>query len=185
MGMNNTLGAIRQYDLRAFLRLYDLGLNSNFIGSTYLFFSRYGILIFFLSFIYLIWVKRINALLCSLLSMLTAGAIDLIIYIIWKRPRPFVAHADLVTQAADQTKVDLSSFPSSHTYVAFAVATSIFLYGHKRLGLLLFIIAILVAISRVGAGFHYPSDIIGGAMLGIFSGIVAYLFIQKAERCWE
>ena len=179
------LDTIRQYDLRVFLKLYQLGSNNPFIGSTYLFFSRYGIVIFFLSFIYLIWVRRINALLCSMLAMLTAGAVDLIIYIIWKRPRPFVAHADLIAQISDQTKVDISSFPSSHTYVAFAIATSIFLYGHKKLGSFLFIIAILVAISRVGAGLHYPSDIIGGAMLGIFSGIVAYLIIQKAERYWE
>jgi undecaprenyl-diphosphatase len=183
--MENTLSTIRQYDLRAFLKLYQFGLNNQFIGSTYLFFSRYGIVIFFLSFIYLIWVKRINALLCSMLSMLLAGTVDLIIYIIWKRPRPFVAHADLISQVSDQTKVDLSSFPSSHTYIAFAVATSIFLYGHKKLGSFLFFIAILVAISRVGAGLHYPSDVIGGAMLGIFSGIVAYLFIQKVEKYWE
>lgn len=183
--MENTLSTIRQYDLRAFLKLYDLGLNNNFISSTYLFFSRYGIVVFFLSFIYLIWVKRINALLCSMLAMLLAGTVDLIIYIIWKRPRPFIAHADLMSQVADKTKVDLSSFPSSHTYVAFAVATSVFLYGHKKLGSFLFFIAILVAISRVGAGLHYPSDVIGGAMLGIFSGIIAYLFIQKVERYWE
>lgn len=183
--MQNYLSTIRQYDLRAFLKLYDLGLNNNFIASTYLFFSRYGIVVFFLSFIYLIWVKRINALLCSMLAMLLAGTVDLIIYIIWKRPRPFIAHADIVNSVADQSKVDLSSFPSSHTYVAFAVATSVFLYGHKKLGSFLFFIAILVAISRVGAGLHYPSDVIGGAMLGIFSGIVAYLFIQKVERYWE
>jgi len=183
--MENVLSTIRQYDLRAFLKLYDLGLNNQFISSTYLFFSRYGIVIFFLSFIYLIWVRRINALLCSMFSMLLAGTVDLIIYILWKRPRPFVAHADLINQVLDQSKVDLSSFPSSHTYIAFAVATSIFLYGHKKLGSFLFIIAIIVAVSRVGAGLHYPSDVIGGAMLGIFSGILSYLIVQKAEKYWE
>ena len=140
--MQNTLDTIRRYDLQTYLSIHRLGLDNRYIEGGYLFFSRYGIVLFFLSFIYLIWVKRINALLCSMLSVLIAGTVDLIIYIVWKRPRPFVAHADLVSSVPDQAKVDLSSFPSSHTYIAFAVATSIFLYGHKKLGSLLFIIAL-------------------------------------------
>lgn len=183
--MVNLLDTIRSYDLRLYLELYNLGLNHPTIESLYYFFAKYGILIFFLSFIYLIWRTRINALICSMLSMAIAGIIDLIIYISWQRPRPFVAHADVVAPETSKFTVDISSFPSSHTYIAFAIATSIFLYGHKKLGTFLFIIAILVAISRIGAGLHYPSDVIGGAMLGIFSGIVAYLAVHKMQRYWE
>ena len=183
--MEKTINRVREYDLRLYLKLYQAGLNNPTLDQFYLFFSRYGILLFFISFIYLIWAKRINALICSFLAMGLAGLVDLLIYILWQRPRPFVAHADLAAAVTDQSRVDISSFPSSHTYIAFAIATSVFLYGHKRLGTLLFIIAILVAISRIGIGVHYPSDVIGGAMLGIFSGIVAYLIVHKAERYWE
>lgn len=183
--MENLLNTIRSYDLRIYLELYNFGLNHSFIESCYYFFAKYGILIFFLSFIYLIWRTRINALICSMLAVAIAGSIDLIIYILWQRPRPFIAHANIVAPDTSKFTVDMSSFPSSHTYIAFAIATSVFLYGHKKLGIILFVIAILVAISRIGAGLHYPSDVIGGTMLGIFSGILAYLATHKLEKYWE
>lgn len=183
--MQNYLDTIRRYDLLIYTKIYQLGYQSPASYQFFLFFSRYGILFFFLSFIFLIWVKRINALICSGFAVAISGLIDLIIYIVWKRPRPYIAHADIVSSIPANANVDISSFPSSHTYIAFAIATSIFLYGHKKLGSFLFVIAILVAISRIGVGLHYPSDIIGGAMLGIFSGIAAYYFTHKIERYWE
>jgi len=179
------LDDVRQRDLAVYSKIYQLGFENPALYQFFLFFSRYGILLFFLSFIYLIWVKRINALICSMFALGIAGLIDLIIFIFWKRPRPFIAHANLVSAVADTSKVDIASFPSSHTYIAFAIATSIFLYGHKKLGAILFLIAILVAVSRVGVGLHYPSDIIGGATLGIFSGIFACYITHKIERYWE
>ena len=183
--MENALDTIRRYDLAIYTKIYQLGYQNPLLYQFFLFFSRYGILIFSLSFIFLIWVKRINALICSGFALAIAGVIDLTIYIVWKRPRPYIAHADIASAVPDQSRVDISSFPSSHTYIAFAIATSIFLYGHRKLGTFLFVMAILVAISRIGVGLHYPSDIIGGAMLGIFSGIVAYYFTHKIEKYWE
>lgn len=183
--MQNYLDAIRRYDLKTYTKIYQTGYQNPQLYQFFLIFSRYGILIFFLSFIYLIWVRKINALICSGFALAIAGSIDLIIYIVWKRPRPYIAHADIVSSIPENATVDISSFPSSHTYIAFAIATSIFLYGHKRLGSFLFLMAILVAISRIGVGLHYPSDIIGGAMLGIFSGIFAYYVIHKIEKYWE
>ena len=183
--MENALDIIRRYDLTIYTKIYQLGYQNPAYYQFFLFFSRYGILIFLLSFIFLIWAKRINALICSGFAVAIAGTVDLIIYIVWKRPRPYIAHADIVSSIPANAQVDISSFPSSHTYIAFAIATSIFLYGHKKLGTFLFIMAILVAVSRIGVGLHYPSDIIGGAMLGIFSGIVAYYFTHKIEKYWE
>ncbi|MCX5853928.1 MAG: phosphatase PAP2 family protein [Deltaproteobacteria bacterium] len=44
--------------------------------------------------------------------------------------------------------------------------------------------AVLVAIGRIGAGLHYPSDTVAGALLGIASGIAAHWFIRKNEHRW-
>ena len=117
--------------------------------------------------------------------MAIAGFVDIMISMIWNRPRPFITHHELATPVTDNLQVDPNSFPSGHTYVAFAIATSIFLYGHRRLGIFLFIIAIGVAVGRIGAGLHYPSDIIAGALLGIVSGVIAYIITQKPEDKWE
>jgi undecaprenyl-diphosphatase len=145
------------------------------------FFGRYGIVLFFLSFIYLILKKKIRAFLCILLAMGVAGTVDFLIFMFWQRPRPFITHSDMVSNIYS-TSASLSSFPSSHTYIAFAIATSIFLYGHKRLGSILFVLAILVAVGRIGLGLHYPSDVIGGILLGILSGVAVFFMVKNWER---
>ena len=180
--MQSFLERTRFYDFHGYYGIYQAGLNSPALGSFFYFFAKYGIIFFFLSFTYLIWMKKIRAFLCTLLAMGVAGLVDFIVMMIWKRPRPFVTYVGLVGPEIEGMRVDMASFPSSHTYVAFAIATSVFLYGHKRLGSFLFILAILVALSRIGAGLHYPSDVIGGTLLGIASGVFVYLLVRNWEE---
>ena len=176
---------IRKIDYGGLYVLYTMGKKNVALESFYLFWARYGIVLVLIAFIYLIWNKRINALICSMLASGMAGALDLLIFLFWKRPRPYVVHADALTPTTTGLRVDIASFPSSHTYICFAVAVSIILYGHKKLGTFLLLIAILVALSRIGAGLHYPSDVIGGALLGTAAGIVSYLIVHKSEKYWE
>ncbi len=64
------------------------------------------------------------------------------------------------------------SFPSSHAVNNFAVA--MFIYKiYPKLKWILFSSAFLIALSRPYVGVHYPSDILGGAIIGI---IIGYLF---------
>jgi len=187
LGMNNLADTIRQLDFNTFYYLYSKGLESHILMSTYTFFARYGIVFSLFSFAYLIWMKRINAFLCSFVAMAIAGSFDLLIFIFWRRPRPFVSHSDLIS-LPNFTYDDIermSSFPSSHTYIAFAIATSVFLYGHRRLGTVLFVLAIALAIGRIGIGLHYPSDILGGAILGIWSGVFAHRWVEHSQKYWE
>jgi len=152
----------------------------------YLFFAKYGIVLIVASLIYLIWKQTINAFVCSFIAMATATFLAFSVIIFWQRPRPFVSHgADMVKPITEGLYVDSVSFPSAHTYMAFALATSVFLYGHRRLGTVLFVMAILVALGRVGAGLHYPSDAIAGAVVGIVSGIVAKRIVEHSQEKWE
>ncbi len=65
------------------------------------------------------------------------------------------------------------SFPSDHATAAFAIAVAIFL-RHRKAGTLALILATLVSISRVALGTHYPSDVIGGALLGTAAALVLW-----------
>jgi undecaprenyl-diphosphatase len=184
--MENILNKIRYYDYHIYQFLHGAIHDRSWLNETYLFFAKYGIVLFAIAFIYLIYKRKIHAFICTFAAMGFAFAVDFIIMIFWKRPRPFIAHSnEIIAPITQGLRVDRVSFPSVHTYIAFAIATAVFLYGHKKLGTLLYILAIFIAVGRVGAGLHYPSDIIGGAMLGIASGIVAYLLIQHKHRKWE
>ncbi|OQA04767.1 MAG: Undecaprenyl-diphosphatase BcrC [bacterium ADurb.Bin400] len=186
--MESILNIIREYDFAIYYALYQQGLDSSLISWLNYIFAKYGIVLFILSFSYLIWKKRINAFLCSFSAMAIGGLIDLIIFVFWRRPRPFVTHGDVIVPPPmlDELSADrMSSFPSSHTYIVFAIAVSVYLYGHKRLGSVLFILAIFTALGRIGTGLHYPSDTIGGALLGILSGIIAYRIVHQAEKNWR
>ncbi len=61
------------------------------------------------------------------------------------------------------------SFPSSHAVNNFACAV-VLSHFFPRARISLFVFVSLVAISRVYVGVHYPSDILGGAVLGMLIG---------------
>lgn len=66
------------------------------------------------------------------------------------------------------------SFPSKHGTSAFAIAFAM-LWVHPLMGGIIFILAVLTGISRIMAGVHYPSDILGGMM-------IAFLVTQFIHR---
>ena len=66
-----------------------------------------------------------------------------------------------------------ASFPSDHAAVLFGLAITIFLTD-KAAGWLAFLAATIINVARVYLGFHNPSDILSGAMLGILLVLLTY-----------
>lgn len=71
------------------------------------------------------------------------------------------------------------SFPSGHATVYSALALSVFFYD-KRLGIIAFIFALAISLSRVIAGVHFPIDVIAGLLIG---ASFAYLFVKTVGLC--
>lgn len=73
------------------------------------------------------------------------------------------------------------SFPSGHTGAAFAAASALF-FSKNRLWIASLILAILIAFSRLYLYVHYPTDVLGGVLLGILSGWLGYTLVGLIKK---
>ena len=72
------------------------------------------------------------------------------------------------------------SFPSGHTTGAFATATSLSLtYKKWYVCVPSYLYAGFVGYSRMRLGVHYPSDVLGGAVIGTGSSLLVWLIDKK------
>ena len=113
---------------------------------------------------------RIAALLILPLILITDQTANNIIKPFFQRIRPCHVLEDvhLLINCSESL-----AFPSNHAVNNFAAAT-LFSYFYPRMKYFLFIGALIVALSRVFVGVHYPFDVFGGAAIGI---IIAILII--------
>ena len=81
------------------------------------------------------------------------------------------------------------SFPSGHTFFAFSAATICFLYN-KKLGIVMYLIAAMIAFSRLYLYIHFPTDVMCGAFFGTLTALLSwflykYFFEKKQEFSLE
>ncbi len=74
------------------------------------------------------------------------------------------------------------SFPSGHTAASFASVTALFLAKERKLWKPALVLAVLIAFSRLYLYVHYPSDIIGGIVVGITAGFFGYWAVGRLEE---
>lgn len=95
------------------------------------------------------------------------------------RVRPY----DVNTAIAILIKKPLDfSFPSGHTAASFAAMTALFLAKMKKAWIATLVLAVLIAFSRLYFYVHYPTDVLGGAVVGILSGIIGYAIVEKIDK---
>lgn len=72
------------------------------------------------------------------------------------------------------------SFPSGHSAASFAAASAMFFAGTKpRLWVPAVVLGALIAFSRLYLYVHFPTDVLGGIVLGIALGAVSVFIIKK------
>jgi len=114
----------------------------------------------------------------SALGLVTAGKL------VVNRARPYVTLADVVPrQRRPPGGLDPYSFPSGHSAMAFAIATSASLsYPEWYVIVPTMAWATATALARVWHGMHYPTDIVVGAALGAGTAAVVHaIFAGDAD----
>lgn len=75
-----------------------------------------------------------------------------------------------------------TSFPSGHSTCSMAASLVLFLKLPKRLGIPALILGILICLSRLYVGVHYPTDVLTGALVGITAAFLAVHIVDKYVR---
>lgn len=91
--------------------------------------------------------------------------------------RPFVVgyFKPLIPHLAD------NGFPSHHALLVCAISTVIFTFN-KRIGLLLWVLALFVGLSRVYVGVHHFVDILGSIFISIISVTAVYFSLKFSKK---
>ena len=94
------------------------------------------------------------------------------------RTRPYDVNTGIQLLVA---KLRDYSFPSGHTAASFASATALYFAGEKKLWKPALVLACLIAVSRLYLYVHYPTDVLGGVVIGIIAGYLGYRLVKVLE----
>lgn len=176
------------YDVKIFEAVNGLAIHSKILDLLGIFLADYLpylLGVFLLSFLF--WPKenkmknRAMVLVSIVAALIARYAVKSMILIFYNRPRPYVnlssAHKLIFMSPTD----NLQSFPSGHAIFFFALSTVIYFYN-KKLGIFFLICSTIMGIARIFVGVHWPSDILGGVVLGIIVGVVIERFYNIAIK---
>ncbi|MBI4123022.1 MAG: phosphatase PAP2 family protein [Parcubacteria group bacterium] len=109
-------------------------------------------------------------------AILSRVVITETIRLLWHRARPFaeLGFRPLVEHSAS------GSFPSGHAAFFFALSAVVYA-RNKKMGIVFLLLSAVIAASRVMAGIHWPSDVLGGAAIGIGSALVVMRFLNRKK----
>jgi membrane-associated phospholipid phosphatase len=136
--------------------------------------------------VFLILFTKIRHGLAFLLACALEGILVQVLkrYIFTGRPRPwaFYSATDAIHLVKNFVPFINNSFPSGHTATAFCMAAMLaMIWPRLRLGWLFFILALLVAYSRIYLSQHYFIDIYVGSIIGTASAVLVYYFFYRVN----
>ncbi len=115
---------------------------------------------------------RKHILILSSIYLPTTYIVAKISSFIYFDPRPFIINhfVPLISHTND------NGFPSDHMLLTSAIASILFIYN-KKLGIIFWIVAIMIGLSRVFVGVHHFIDIIGSAIISIITIIIISKYV--------
>ena len=103
---------------------------------------------------------------------------NLILKNVIHRPRPYVVDPTIIPKVVKPSEF---SFPSGHTMNGVTASLTIF-FRDKGLGIAAIVLALLIAFSRIYNLVHFPTDVIGGIVIGVCSAMLVEWFVKRKEK---
>lgn len=168
-------------DHSLFRSVNDFARHTSWLHEPARLFAKDGVVLFGLLLVgAALWARRHSLLLLvravlAGVGVLVAVAVNQPIVAAVDAPRPFTVFPHALVLLHRSTD---PSFPSDHATMAGAVAVGL-LFVNRRLGVLASVLALLMAMTRVYVGAHFPADVLAGLLLG---GVVAAVVQLPAAR---
>lgn len=142
--------------------------------------TKLHVIIVVMALVYVLFLrkqKRNQALLLTLFVLPASYIFGRFAGLIFNNPRPFVVDGftPLVQHIAD------NGFPSDHTLFTATIASIVFVYN-RPVGIFLFILSILVGISRVLAGVHHYIDVVGSVVIAVITTYVVTILLRQLQK---
>ena len=140
----------------------------------------------------LIFFKKTRKAGIALVFAIIAGTLitNVVAKPLFDRARPYItlaadeAYMAWYNFAGALTESD-KSFPSGHTTGAFEIATALFLTLNKKYSWVFPVIALCTGLSRIYLMVHFPTDVVGGFVVGVISGIIGYFIMRGIMKLIE
>lgn len=165
MNIENTKTKILALDLKGCLYLNHFS-HQRRIAQFFKIISRLGDGVFWYAMLAVVWGSQGLQYSLSIAYVVLGCSLGTAIYKTLKhqtvRPRPYQVHQVI---RLGERPLDHFSFPSGHTLHA-VMATIVLAYIQPQLLFLMLPFTVLVALSRMILGLHYPTDVLMGAVIG-------------------
>ena len=119
---------------------------------------------------------------CAASMLLTLLVVNLCIKPLAARTRPYELIQGLeilVSRPRDY------SFPSGHSANSLSCAWTLFRLAPKKYGVPALVLAVLIALSRLSVGVHFPTDVLAGAAIGVLLSELTLRALRRALRAWD
>ena len=165
-----------------------LYINSHNCPTADLFFSNWtnlGLGIMIIPVAIILAFIRFRYMIMSVIGLALSGGINDSIKVIFHSPRPLSVFKDLHQTLHLVPNVQVYSdysFPSGHSATSFCMFCLLAIYTHnKPAKFLCFLIAFLIAYSRMYLSEHFLKDIYAGSLIGVGSALLTYTWVMNAR----